>query len=126
MGDQKIKVKNFNKLINKLQITGSHYISKNQSKKSLQLKEEIENLTTKLTSHKSIQNQCNSLFQEIEKTISDYKKISEERKNLRRTRITTVQNKLNHLQGITNLWATIFDRIEIYMSMINGDCILPD
>lgn len=98
----------------------------NQSNHSFQLNRQIENLTTKLISYTTSQNQCNLLFQEIEKTISDYKKISEERKTLRRNRITTVQSKLNHLEGIRNLWTTLFDRIAIYMSMIDGDCVLPD
>lgn len=90
------------------------------------MNEEIEKLTKKLQSQTSSKNECISLFQEVEKTISEYKKLSEERKTLQTTRITTVQNKLNHLQGIMNLWATLFDRVEIYMSMINEDCVLPD
>lgn len=77
-------------------------ISKNQSKKSDNLNQQIVNLSSKLGQLRKNQNQCNSNFRGIEKTVSDYKVWSESRKTLIRGKIENVQSSTHVYNMLVN------------------------
>lgn len=102
-------------------------ISKNQSKQSQHLNQQIGNMSSQLGQLRANQNQCSSNFHGIEKTVSEYKNWSENRKTLIRGRITTVEKK-------TQIFNALFSHpdnpvrnsaMQVRKSMFQ-DCILPD
>lgn len=94
-------------------------------KKTENLNKQIENMSIKLGQLKVNQNQCNLNFHGIEKTFSDYKSWSENRKTLIRSRIKKVEDGTNTLNIFQNHPILRNSVPSLRREMIK-DCILPD
>lgn len=131
MGDSKIKRKNIKKLIESLQSIGAQLFVKNQSKHSYNLNQQIQKFSNQLNQLRGNQNRCNQSFQSIEKTFSDYKVWSEQRKALIRDRIATVERKGNMIRAIMSdqshpaFMQRMGHTMYIRRSIVD-DCKLPD
>lgn len=93
------------------------------------MNQQIGAVSLKLENRRQNHNQCNSNFHGIEKTFSDYRSWSEQRKALIRDRIKTIEMKfhqINHIMNDQNPMNQKYGQVMSIRSSIKQDCILPD
>lgn len=127
MGDSKIKKRNFNKLIIKIEKFVTLTISKNQSKQTNFLNQQITNLSSQLNQSFVNQNICWLNFQNLERSVAEYKYLIDQQKNAFHTKLAKITDHQKHIDLLRLNGPMMAARtVGPFYKLMEKDCILPE
>lgn len=127
MGDTKIKKRNFNKLITKIEKFVTLSISKNQIKQTDFLNQQIANLSSQLNHSIAHHNICLLTFHNLERTVTEYKHLIDQQKNAFQTKLARIADHQKHIDLLRLNGPMMAARtVGPFYKLMEKDCILPE